>query len=156
MSLYQDILNSTTKFFTTSIAGLISIFTPTYVPLLALTGITVVNTLYAVQVNRKYSKLKTGLIELKKMFYRIRDTIVAVCGAYTIQTYIITSIDLHAVEFISGAIALIEFWTLIEHMSEIHPNWAVWKLVERLIKSKSKQILDVDVSDILEKDGNKD
>lgn len=71
------------------------------------------------------------------MFYRIRDTVVAVCGAYTIETYIITSFDLHAVEFISGAIALIEFWTLIEHLSEIHPDWAVWRIVERLIKSKS-------------------
>lgn len=88
------------------------------------------------------------------MFYRIRDAIVAICGAFTIDQFIITSIDLHAVEFISGAIALIEFWTLLQNLSVIHPKWKIWGLLSKVITKKGEEILDVKLDDILTDDAN--
>ena len=154
MTLFQDIFSNIQKFTASCAAGILSLYAPTYVPIIALTGITVINALYAVQVNRRNNKRKTGLQELKRMFYRIRDAIVAICGAFTIDQFIITSIDLHAVEFIAGAIALIEFWTLLENLAVIHPNWKIWKVLSKLVKSKGEQILDVKLEDILTDDTN--
>lgn len=154
MSIFENMFSSIDKFAASALAGIASLYAPTYVPILALTGITVLNTIYAVQVNRKSKRRRTGLQELKKMFYRIRDSIVAICGAFTIDKFIITSIDLHAVEFIAGAIALIEFWTLLESLSQMHPHWKIWGLLKRTVKKKGEQILDVGLEDILTDDTN--
>lgn len=154
MTLFQDIFSNVQKFMASCAAGILSLYAPTYVPILALTGITVINALYAVQINKRNNKRKTGLKELKKMFYRIRDAIVAICGAFTIDQFIITSIDLHAVEFISGAIALIEFWTLLQNLSVIHPKWKIWGLLSKVITKKGEEILDVKLDDILTDDAN--
>lgn len=154
MTIFEDIFSSIQKFAASTLAGLLSLYAPTYIPIIALTAITVVNALYKVQVNVRQNIRKTGLKELKKMFYRIRDSIVAICGAFTIDKFIITSVDLHAVEFIAGAIALIEFWSLIESLSVIHPNWKIWKLLEKTVKKKGEQILDVELDDILTDDTN--
>ena len=154
MSVFEDMFSSIQKFFASTAAGILSLYAPTVVPIVALTAITVINALYAVQVNRKNKRKRTGLTELKNMFYRIRDSIVAICGAFTIDQFIITSIDLHAVEFISGAIALIEFWTLLQNLSVIHPHWKIWGLVQRVVKKKSKEVLDVELGDILSDDTN--
>lgn len=154
MTIFEDIFSSIQKFAASTLAGLLSLYAPTYIPIIALTTITVVNALYKVQVNVRQNIRKTGLKELKKMFYRIRDSIVAICGAFTIDKFIITSVDLHAVEFIAGAIALIEFWSLLESLSVIHPNWKIWKLLEKTVKKKGEQILDVELDDILTDDTN--
>lgn len=138
MTIFEDIFSSMQKFAASTLAGLLSLYAPTYIPIIALTAITVVNALYKVQVNVRQNIRKTGLKELKKMFYRIRDSIVAICGAFTIDKFIITSVDLHAVEFIAGAIALIEFWSLLESLSVIHPNWKIWKLLEKTVKKKGE------------------
>ena len=154
MTIFEDIFSSIQKFVASSAAGLLSLYAPTYVPIIALTGITVLNAIYNVQVNVRNKKRNTGLKELKKMFYRIRDSIVAICGAYTIDVFIITSVDLHAVEFIAGAISLIEFWTLLENLSKIHPNWGIWRVLKRMVKKKGEEILDVNLDDTLSDDTN--
>lgn len=154
MSVFENIFSSIEKFTASTIAGLLSLYAPTYAPIIALASITVINTFYAVRVNTKNNRKKTGLKELIKMFYRIRDSIVAICGAFTIDKFIITSVDLHAVEFIAGAISLIEFWTLLENLSQIHPNWKIWTLLSRLVRKKGEQLLDVKLEDILPDDTN--
>lgn len=154
MSVFENIFSSIEKFAASTIAGLLSLYAPTYAPIIALASITVINTFYAVRVNTKNNRKKTGLKELIKMFYRIRDSIVAICGAFTIDKFIITSVDLHAVEFIAGAISLIEFWTLLENLSQIHPNWKIWTLLSRLVRKKGEQLLDVKLEDILPDDTN--
>lgn len=154
MSVFENIFSSIEKFAASTIAGLLSLYAPTYAPIIALASITVINTFYAVRVNTKNNRRKTGLKELIKMFYRIRDSIVAICGAFTIDKFIITSVDLHAVEFIAGAISLIEFWTLLENLSQMHPNWKIWTLLSRLVRKKGEQLLDVELEDILPDDTN--
>lgn len=154
MSVFENIFSSIEKFAASTIVGLLSLYAPTYAPIIALASITVINTFYAVRVNTKNNRKKTGLKELIKMFYRIRDSIVAICGAFTIDRFIITSVDLHAVEFIAGAISLIEFWTLLENLSQMHPNWKIWTLLSRLVRKKGEQLLDVKLEDILPDDTN--
>lgn len=154
MSIFENIFSSIQKFAASTLAGLASMYAPTYAPIIALTVITILNAFYTVQVNVKNNKHRTGLKELKKMFYKIRDSIVAICGAFTIDKFVITSIDLHAVEFIAGAIALIEFWTLLENLSVMHPKWKVWGIFKKAIKQKGEQILDVKLDDILTDDSN--
>lgn len=154
MSIFENIFSNIQKFTASTLAGLASMYAPTYAPIIALTVITVINTFYAVQVNVKSNKRKTGLSELKRMFYKIRDSIVAICGAFTIDKFVITSVDLHAVEFIAGAIALIEFWTLLENLGTMHPRWKVWSIFRRVIRKKGEQILDVELEDILPDDTN--
>lgn len=154
MSIFENIFSSIQKFAASTLAGLASMYAPTCAPILALTCITIINAFYTVRVNTKNKKRKTGLNELKRMFYKIRDSIVAICGAFTIEKFIITSVELHAVEFVAGAIALIEFWTLIENLGQLHPKWRVWKVFKRVIKRKGEQILDVQLNDILPDDAD--
>ena len=71
---------------------------------------------------------------------------------YFLRYSIVTSINLHAVEFVAGAIALVEFFTLLEHLGKLHPRWKVWTLLKKLVKKKGEQILDVKLDDELSDD----
>ena len=88
------------------------------------------------------------------MFYKLRDAIVAICGAFTIEKFIVTSIDLHAIEFIAGAIALVEFFSLLENLGKLHPRWKVWNILKKIAKKKGEQILDVELDGELSDDTN--
>lgn len=72
-----------------------------------------------------------------------------IVGAYTIDTHVITSIDLHAVEFIAGLICGTEFISWLESMKELHPNCRICKVIEKVlgnvIKAKGEKYLDVSI-----------
>ena len=48
MTIFEDIFSSIQKFAASTLAGLLSLYAPTYIPIIALTAITVVNALYKV------------------------------------------------------------------------------------------------------------
>lgn len=157
MPIFKNMFSSAEKFLSAAIGGLISLYSPVYVPIIALAGVIVVNTVYGCKVNKKFkddeffarSKRLTS-----KIFYKLRDAIVAICGAFTIEKFIVTSIDLHAIEFIAGAIALVEFFSLLEHLGKLHPKWKIWNILKRVVKKKGEQILDVELDEELSDDTN--
>lgn len=155
MPIFKNMFSSVEKFTISAIGGLISLYSPVYVPILALAAIIILDTIYECKVNKK--KETTDIVSkskrlFSKIFYKIRDAIVAICGAFTIEKFIVTSINLYAVEFVAGAIALVEFFTLLEHLGKLHPRWKVWTLLKKLVKKKGEQILDVKLDDELSDD----
>lgn len=157
MPIFKNMFSSTEKLASAALGGLISLYSPVYVPITALAGIIIVNTLYACKVNKKYKddEILTRSRRLtSKTFYKLRDAIVAICGAFTIEKFIVTSIDLHAIEFIAGAIALVEFFSLLENLGKLHPRWKVWNILKKIAKKKGEQILDVELDGELSDDTN--
>ena len=155
MPIFKNMFSSVEKSTISAIGGLISLYSPVYVPILALAAIIILDTIYECKVNKK--KETTDIVSkskrlFSKIFYKIRDAIVAICGAFSIEKFIVTSINLHAVEFVAGAIALVEFFTLLEHLGKLHPKWKVWTLLKKLVKKKGEQILDVKLDDELSDD----
>ena len=124
MPIFKNMFSSTEKLASAALGGLISLYSPVYVPITALAGIIIVN------------------------------AIVAICGAFTIEKFIVTSIDLHAIEFIAGAIALVEFFSLLENLGKLHPRWKVWNILKKIAKKKGEQILDVELDGELSDDTN--
>lgn len=114
--------------------------------------------MYECKANKKAKKYHNVVEQSRrlysKIFYKLRDSIVAICGAFTIETFIITSISIPAVEFVAGAIALVEFFQLLETLGRIHPNWKIWGLLQRVIKKKGEQFLDVSLDKEFSDDTN--
>jgi hypothetical protein len=134
--------SSVEKFAAGALGGLISLYSPVYVPILALAAIIIIDTIYDCKANKK-SKYKDDVIAnskrlFSKIFYKLRDSVVAICCAFTIEKFIVTSINLHAVEFIAGAIAIVEFFTLLENLGKLHPKWKIWDILKKLVKKKGE------------------
>lgn len=158
MSIFKNMFSSVEKVTVSTIGGLLSLYSPVYVPILALSGITIVDSIYECKANKKAKKYRNVVEQSRrlysKIFYKLRDSIVAICGAFTIETFIITSISIPAVEFVAGAIALVEFFQLLENLGRIHPNWKIWGLLQRVIKKKGEQFLDVSLDKEFSDDTN--
>lgn len=127
------------------IAGITSIFAPVYVPILALVALMGLDAIYGYKVSRKYGHKKIESRKAWKTLWKMRDAIVAVCGAHVMDEFIITSINLHGVEFVAGAIAMVEFWSLCEAMYELHPTWKVFGVLKKVLKAKGEKYLEVDL-----------
>ena len=116
MSIFKDMFSSAEKFVASTAAGIIAMYAPVGAPILALSAIIAADQIYEFRVKHR-NEDKDLLTSLKDVsistFYKLRDSVVAICGAFTIEKFIITSINLHAVEFIAGAIALVEFWSFL-------------------------------------------
>ena len=157
MSIFKEMFSSAEKFAASTVAGIAAMFAPVGVPVLALSGIIIVDQVYEFRVKHK-SKEEDLLTSLKNIskgtFYKLRDSVVAICGAFTIEKFIITSINLHAVEFIAGAIALVEFWSLLDNLSIIHPDWKIWGLLKRKVKKESEEFLELSLDNELPDDKN--
>lgn len=114
--------------------------------------------MYECKANKKAKKYHNVVEQSRrlysKIFYKLRDSIVAICGAFTIETFIITSISIPAVEFVAGAIALVEFFQLLENLGRIQPNWKIWGLLQRVIEKKGEQFLDVSLDKEFSDDTN--
>lgn len=158
MSIFKNMFSSVEKVTISAIGGLLSLYSPVYVPILALSGIIIVDSMYEYKANKKAKKYHNVVEQSRrlysKIFYKLRDSIVAICGAFTIETFIITSISIPAVEFVAGAIALVEFFQLLENLGRIHPNWKIWGLLQRVIKKKGEQFLDVSLDKEFSDDTN--
>lgn len=158
MSIFKNMFSSVEKVTISTIGGLLSLYSPVYVPILALSGIIIVDSMYECKANKKAKKYHNVVEQSRrlysKIFYRLRDSIVAICGAFTIETFIITSISIPAVEFVAGAIALVEFFQLLENLGRIHHNWKIWGLLQRVIKKKGEQFLDVSLDKEFSDDTN--
>lgn len=158
MPIFKNMFSSVEKVTISTIGGLLSLYSPVYVPILALSGIIIVDSMYECKANKKTKKYHNVVEQSRrlysKIFYKLRDSIVAICGAFTIETFIITSISIPAVEFVAGAIALVEFFQLLENLGRIHPNWKIWGLLQRVIKKKGEQFLDVSLDKEFSDDTN--
>lgn len=158
MSIFKNMFSSVEKVTISTIGGLLSLYSPVYVPILALSGIIIVDSIYECKANKKAKKYHNVVEQSRrlysKIFYKLRDSIVAICGAFTIETFIITSISIPAVEFVAGAVALVEFFQLLENLGRIHPNWKIWGLLQRVIKKKGEQFLDVSLDKEFSDDTN--
>lgn len=158
MSIFKNMFSSVEKVTISTIGGLLSLYSPVYVPILALSGIIIVDSMYECKANKKTKKYHNVVEQSRrlysKIFYKLRDSIVAICGAFTIETFIITSISIPAVEFVAGAIALVEFFQLLENLGRMHPNWKIWGLLQRVIKKKGEQFLDVSLDKEFSDDTN--
>lgn len=114
--------------------------------------------MYECKANKKAKKYHNVVEQSRrlysKIFYKLRDSIVAICGAFTIETFIITSISIPAVEFVAGAIALVEFFQLLENLGRIHPNCKIWGLLQRVIEKKGEQFLDISLDKEFSDDTN--
>ena len=158
MSIFKNMFSSAERVTISAIGGLLSLYSPVYVPILALAGIIIVDSLYECKANKKQSKYRNVIEQSRrlysKIFYKLRDSIVAICGAFTIETFIITSVSIPAVEFVAGAIALVEFFQLLENLGKIHPNWKIWGILQKIIEKKGEQILDVSLDKEFSDDTN--
>lgn len=152
MSLFKNMFSTAEKFSASVFAGILSFYAPVYVPIFAIAILMIVDAIYGYKVSKKYGQIKLESHKAWKTIYKIRDAVIAICGAFTIDKLIITSIDLHAIEFIAGAIALVEFWSLLESLCELHPKWKVWSVLKKVIKAKGEKYLDVKLDEELPND----
>lgn len=152
MSIIKNIFSSAEKLITGTVTGLLALYAPVYVPIICVAAISIVDALYGYKVSRKYNYKKIESRKAWKTGWKIRDIIVMICGAFTIDQFIVTSLDLHAVEFVAGVVSLIEFWSILESLCELHPKWKIWSVLKKVIKAKGEKYLDVKLEELSDDD----
>lgn len=152
MSIFKNMFSSMEKFLASTFVGLTTLYAPVYVPIMALAAIIIASSIYECKANKKCGVNCVGLKQAKKMFYKLRDAIIAICGAFTIDQFIVTSIGLCAVEFIAGALAFVEFWTLLDSLSKLHPEWKIWGFLRKIITKKGEEYFHVKIDEELTDD----
>lgn len=74
------------------------------------------------------------------------EAVMLIVGAHIVDSFVVVSLNLHAVEFMSGLICATEFWSVLESLSDLHPK-GPWKILKKVIKAKGEKYLEVDISD---------
>lgn len=148
MSILKNIFSNAEKLVTGAITGLIALYTPVYVPIICVGALTILDAIYGYKVSKKYKYKKIESRKAWKTLWKLRDIVVLICGAFTIDQFVVTSLDLHAIEFVAGIIALVEFWSILESLCELHPQWKIWNTLRKVIKAKGEKYLDVNLDDL--------
>lgn len=154
MSIFKNMFSSTDKALASVLTGVISIFTPIQVPITAVGALIIIDAIYGYKVSRKCGHTKIESHKAWKTLWKTRDACVAITSASIIDSFVISSINLHAVEIVAGMIALVEFWSLLESFCELYPKWRIWRILKKVIKAKGEKYLDISLDKDLPDDSN--
>ena len=154
MSIFKNMFSSADKAVASILTGIISIFAPIWVPITAVGALILIDAIYGYKVSRKCGHAKIESHKAWKTLWKIRDACVAITSASIIDSFVIQSINLHAVEIVAGMIALVEFWSLLESFCELYPKWRIWRILKKVIKAKGEKYLDISLDKDLPDDSN--
>ena len=143
-----NLLTSVGKTITGLVSGVITMFAPIWIAIAVVTAIIILDAVYGYRVSRKYKQKKIESNKLWKTINKIKDAGIAIASAFIIDQFIITSLALHAVEFVAGLISLVEFWSMLESLCELYPKWAVWNILKKVIKAKGEKYLDINLDEL--------
>lgn len=155
MSIFKNMFNSADRCIASITTGILSVFAPVWVPIAAVAVLIILDAIYGYRVSKKYGHPKIESHKAWKTIWKTRDAFVAIASAQMIDSLVITSINLHAVEMIAGMIALVEFWSLLESFCELYPKWKIWKVLKKVIKAKGEKYLDVKLDEFTDDTNNK-
>lgn len=157
MSIFKNMFSSTERFTASLISGLTSIFAPIWTSISAVGILIFLDAIYGYKVSRKYGHKKIESHKMWKTIWKMRDAAIAITSASIIDKLVIASLDLHAVEIIAGMIAFVEFWSLLESFSDLYPDWAIWKLLKKVVKKKGEKYFGVSLDgELADNEDNKE
>lgn len=145
MTLIKSIFASSDRLLGCLCSGIISLFAPIYVSILSVFFFIIVDWIYGYKVSRKYKKRKIESSKIWKTVNKLTEAVTLIVGAHIIDTFVVVSLDLHAVEFLAGVICFTEFWSILESLSELHPK-GPWRFLKKVIKAKGEKYLEIDLN----------
>lgn len=160
MTLFKSIFSSAERFAGSCFAGITAFLAPVQVALIAATSFILVDVVLGYKVSRKYGHKHVESYKLWKTINKLFEATLLIVGAFVIDTHVVTSLNLHAVEFVSGMICGTEFISWLESMKELHPNCKICKVMDKLlgkvIKAKGEKYLgiDLDINDFKPQDND--
>ena len=149
LSILDKLTASTLKFRSAVVSAFISFFAPLYIVLCATYFFIILDWIYGYRVSRKYGHKKIKSSKLKDTVTKLTETTLLIASAHVFDSYIVPTIDLHAVEVVAGMVCLVEFWSLLESFCDLYPKWKLWKILSRVIQSKGEKYLEIELDDIL-------
>lgn len=158
--MIRTILNNVNRFALCLSSGFIAYFAPIWINVSFVAFFIFIDTILGYRVSRLCGKKQVESRRLWSTITKATEATLLIVGAHIIDTSIITSVDLHAVEFVSGAICCTEFVSWLESLKALHPNSLVLKVIYRIfgdvIKSKSEKYLDtkIDIDELLKDNKN--
>lgn len=148
-TLFKSIFSSAGRFASSCFAGITSFLAPVQVAIIAATSFILIDVILGYKVSRKYGHKHIESYKLWKTINKVFEATLLIVGAYVIDTRIVTSLNLHAVEFVSGMICGTEFISWLESMKDLHPDCKICKVLEKVlgkvIKAKGEKYLGVDL-----------
>lgn len=149
MTLFKSMCSSMTRFASSAFTGILAFLAPVSVAIIAAASFIIIDVVLGYRVSKKYGHKHIESYKLWKTINKIFEAMLLIVGAYVIDTNIVTSLNLHAVEFVSGMICGTEFISWLESMKELHPNCKMCKVMEKVlgkvIKAKGEKYLGVNL-----------
>lgn len=156
MTLLKSIFGSVERFAGCAITGCLAFLAPISVSIIAAAGFMLVDGILGYRVYRKYQHLKQQKAHIEsgklwKSISKVMEAITVIIGAHILDTSIVTSIDMHAVEIAAGLICGTEMFSWLESMLELHPDSKMWnsiaRLLRKIVKAKGEKYLDITIED---------
>lgn len=145
MTILHGFLTSIEKFTAGIISGICAFFAPLEVTLLAIGFFIAIDAVLAYRVARSIGQTKFQSKKLWRTINKFGEAMLLVIGAHIIDTTIITSINLHLVEIVSGIICGTEFISWLESLTALRPNSLLLRVIRKLfgniIMNKSEKYL---------------
>lgn len=156
--MIRTIFNNIDRLTACLYSGFAAYFAPIWLTVSLVAVFIFVDAILGYRVSRFYGKKHIESHKLWKTLTKATEATLLILGAHIIDKSIVTSVDLHAVEFVSGTICFSEFISWLEALKTLHPNSKIIKVICRIfgdvIKSKSEKYLgtQIDVEKILKED----
>lgn len=145
MTILHGFLTSAEKFFAGCITGIVAFFAPLWATMLAVLFFIGIDAFLAYRVSNKLGHIKFQSRKLWKTINKIGEAMLLIIGAHIIDTTVITSINLHLVEIVSGIICGTELISWLESLTALRPKSLILKVIRTvfgdIIMDKSEKYL---------------
>lgn len=145
MTILHGFLTSAEKFTAGVITGICAFFAPLQVTLLAVGFFIAVDAILAYRVARSIGQNKFQSRKLWRTINKLGEAMLLVIGAHIIDTSVITSVNFHLVEIVSGIICGTEFISWLESLTALRPDSLLLRVIRKMfgnvIMNKSEKYL---------------
>lgn len=149
MHLLRNMTSSVERLLTSIGTGVLAFFAPIETAVICAISFILIDAVLGYAVSRKYNHKEIESNKIWKTILKMTEATILIGGAHTIDMYVVTSINLHAVEFASGIICGTEFWSWLESMIDLNPKNRLWRLISKIIskviKAKGEKYLNTDI-----------
>ena len=144
MNYFKELINDGPLKFLFCVLSAIGTF---FVPLLPAIYITFSVIAFDAFLGCKVARKRNMPIETRKLWktlVKFLYCMALIVFGYTIDEYILVSLNAHLVELFAGLICGVEVWSAVENLNEIDPT-GPWRLLSKFIKSKGEKYLEITI-----------
>lgn len=153
MTLLRRIFANGWSSISSAFVSLGAIFAPVVPAAVTAFAFILVDMFYGYKVSKKCGHKELESNKVWKTVNKFTEAAILIMLAFLLDKYIFNTFEeLMAVRVAAGSICTAEILSLLESLRALHPKAKLSQLLSKVVKSKAEKYLDIDMSDIMNKE----